>query len=468
MSSTTLKKRISGNQIFMRKIKLYIGIEVKVREFDAKLLLSCAAAEAGYEVILGQQRQFKRRLEEMPKGIYFDKSVTANKVGRYIRLGKLGFQIVAFDEEGLAFIHADEYQKRRVALKAFEHVDLFFAWGDRHAGVITEKIPGLNGSIIPAGHPRLDLIRKEFRGFYDDEVVKLREQYGNFILINTNFSWCNHVRGENALVNMLEKAGKIVDDKQRQYYSRIQVHKKQLLEEFTTMVAEIRHRFPNMSIVLRPHPTENLEYWNTILPQDKKLFIVREGNVVPWLMAAEVVIHNSCSTGIEAYLLDKPVISYQPNHNKEFDLNLQNDLSRQAFTLTELLGMLDQHLKGGWQLQDEEIRQKHQLAGYYIASIDGPFSCDRVVTNLRKMSLPDNSLQISAFRLYKKIRRLGGKVIRGNRKHMLSQTAYDLQKFPGIELDEMQQAISTFQRLTGRFSNIRVEQLEKNMFQIVG
>ena len=53
----------------MEKTRLYIGIETKVREFDAKLLLACVAAEAGYEVVLGQQKVFLKRLENMPQGI---------------------------------------------------------------------------------------------------------------------------------------------------------------------------------------------------------------------------------------------------------------------------------------------------------------------------------------------------------------------------------------------------------------
>ena len=76
----------------MKKPRLYIGIEIKVREFDAKLLLACVAAEAGYTVILGQQRVFKRRLEEMPRGIYLDKSVATAKAQKHLRLQNLVFK----------------------------------------------------------------------------------------------------------------------------------------------------------------------------------------------------------------------------------------------------------------------------------------------------------------------------------------------------------------------------------------
>jgi len=37
---------------------VYIGIETKVREFEAKMLLACVAAEAGFDVKLGKLKIF--------------------------------------------------------------------------------------------------------------------------------------------------------------------------------------------------------------------------------------------------------------------------------------------------------------------------------------------------------------------------------------------------------------------------
>ncbi len=55
-----------------------------------------------------------------------------------------------------------------------------------------------------------------------------------------------------------------------------------------------------MTIIVRPHPSENHEKWCEVLPEHEKVIVKHEGNVLPWLMAAQVVIHNSCTTGIEA------------------------------------------------------------------------------------------------------------------------------------------------------------------------
>ena len=37
-----------------------------------------------------------------------------------------------------------------------------------------------------------------------------------------------------------------------------------------------------------------------------------EGNVVPWLLACSMLIHNGCTTAVEGYILKRPVIAYVP------------------------------------------------------------------------------------------------------------------------------------------------------------
>ena len=459
----------------MKKSRVYIGIEIKVREFEAKLFLACVAAEAEYDVILTQQRILKRKLEDMPPGIYIDKSVAADKSARHIQLKKLGFHVTAFDEEGLIFFNVDEYKKRRLSLETLKHIEHFGAWGPKQAEIVAEKAPFAKERIVPTGHPRIDLTRKELRGFYHEKVHELRERYGKFILINTNFGLCNHARGKDAAIDMLVKAGKILDEHQREYYLRLQDFKKKLFDEFVKMTITIHQRFPQIPIVLRPHPAENFEYWRQILPSDGQLHVEHEGNVYLWLMAADVVIHNSCMTGVEGFLLDRPVIAYQPIQDQDFDVYLPNVLSEGASSLDALLKMLEYHLRNNLEPQEQDIFEKRKIAEQYITGLNGLFASDRIVENFKHLSAHQTPWKITGYWFYRKMRKIGGLAVRGRFQDIFSsngttleETQYGLQKFSGIDLDEIQQAISTFQGLTGRFSTIRVKQLERNMFQIVG
>lgn len=458
----------------MKKIPVYIGIEIKVREFEPKLLLACVAAEAGYDSILGQQRLFKRKLPEMPRGIYLDKSAAASKAGRHRELKQLGFRVVASDEEGLAFFQVEEYKKRRLAPETLREVEYFFAWGARQAEIVKEHAPDLREKVKVTGHPRIDLTRPEIRNFYAGEAEQIRQHYGKFILINTNFSFCNHARGKDVAIDVLARGGKIADEAHRQYYLNLRDHKQRICDEFVTMIKAMHQRFPDTLIIIRPHPAENHDFWRQILPETQTVQVVHEGNVHPWLMAAEVTIHNSCTTGIEAYLLDRPVIAYQPIQAEEFDIYLANALSEQAFTREILLEKLEQILRCIWHPDAEAVRERRKIAQYYMHSLEGPLASERIVAELQTLPLR-NSWQITAYRSYAQCKKLARKILKPQIFRMASEehsseagrkTQYIQQKFPGLTLEEISRAMTILRDVTGRFSKLQVRQLEENIFQI--
>jgi len=55
--------------------------------------------------------------------------------------------------------------------------------------------------------------------------------------------------------------------------------------------------------------------------------ITKDYDIFPWIYCADVVIHNSSSTGLESYVTGKNVIAYKPVNSEEFDLELPNSVS---------------------------------------------------------------------------------------------------------------------------------------------
>jgi surface carbohydrate biosynthesis protein len=450
-----------------KKTRVYLPIETKVREFDAKLLLSCTVAEAGYDVVLGHQKMMLKKMENMPRGILIDKSVLPRKIKKYGYYKKLGFKVTAYDEEGLIPWSPEEYQRlRQFSNETLKPLEYFFAWGQWHVDFVSNKAPVYQDKIIPVGHPRLDLTRRELRAFYDDEVSKLRNRYGQFILINSNFALCNHFYGEEGFVEVKKK---VWDEQLIEFYLKISAHQQKLFDAFTEMIIAIRQCFPGISVVLRPHPSENHDSWRQVLPQDEQIAVVHEGNIVPWIMAATIAIHNSCTTGVEAYLLEQPVIAYRPVQDKSLEKDVPNELSEQAFTLNALLNRVEYFLANGQDIQSAGDARKREIAVYYITGLEGPLSCDRIVDSLNKVQFSRETLSSSVYQLYTKAKNVGRRIVRGEVQQNTShhsevdlRTEYKSQKFPGIELDEIHQAIAKFHHLTGRFAEVRVRQLVSN------
>ncbi len=460
-----------------KKPKLYIGIETTVRELDAKLLLACVAAEAGFEVWLGQQKMFLKRLETLPPGILLNKSISPSKSAKYAHYHRLGFPLVAYDEEGLAPFNADEYLKRRVAVKAVKPLEYFFAWGEWQRNVIGQKIPGQLHKIIPVGHPRVDLTRREVRELYRDEADELRSRYGAFVLINTNFAFFNHFRDKHFedFLAAKARAGKVVDEGQRNYYRRVHTHKKNLFYAFAEMVVKVRERFPDLSVILRPHPSEDHDYWRQNLPNDPKVQVVHEGTVLPWILASEVMIHNSCTTGIEAYLLEQPVISYRPVQEEDLEFPLTNALSGQAFSTDDLLQKMEQIFSREHATDStQKAAEKRKIVDHYIVGLNGPLSCERIVEHLKRIeSEPKLSLASRLYHHYTSLRKLKS-TLRKKLSFAQGQTLqkeagraqYIRQKFQGLPLKDVQERIGKFREVTHRFATIQVVEIEEDVLNI--
>lgn len=451
--------------------RLYIPVETKNREFDAKLLLACTAAESGYTVVIGYKKQLLKHLDELPPGIFFDKSLPLDKLQKFVHYKKLGHKLVAHDEEGLAPFSLEEYQRRRQYCNAsLEHCEYMLAWGEWQADFIRAKAPLFQEKVVATGHPRVDLTRKELRGFYQEEVEQLLAQYGRFLLLNTNFSFGNHFYGEGGFVEALEAAGKIRDEVHRQFYLGIQHHQERLFEEFVSMIKALRERFPGMTIIVRPHPSENHEKWCEVLPEHEKIIVKHEGNVLPWLMAAQAVIHNSCTTGIEAYLLERPVIAYLPVRNEAFEGYLANPLSELALTREELLKTVARYLEKG--LPPQPDSQKQALAKQHITGLDGALSSDRIVKLLDTVVISPGNSGRTAYQVYHRLKKMREKISIHRIFGMDANSQQDLaerhkkQKFPGVELDELLVSLAKLQTLSGRFADLHAVSIAPNLFQI--
>ena len=171
---------------------LIIPIENQVRELDAKLLLACVAVERGFPVVLGSRAFIHYAIASLPRGVYLAKSMRRLSNRMFGILGDLGHVIVASDEEGLVRGPDDFYHSRRLSETTLERIAMLFAWGENDAKAL-RSFPGVAGiPIHVTGNPRIDLLRKELRHFFDPQVETLRSRFGPYVLVNTNFGLVNH------------------------------------------------------------------------------------------------------------------------------------------------------------------------------------------------------------------------------------------------------------------------------------
>jgi surface carbohydrate biosynthesis protein len=457
---------MENSKISHYKKCLYIPIETKVREFHGKLLFSLIAAENGFDVILGGQRELREQLHRFPRGIYIDKSVTVKKDKWFERCQRLGNMVTAWDEEGLLFFDNDMYQKMRLSEKALSLTRLFFAWGNVQKKAICEKYPEEEKKIKVTGNPRFDMLREEFRDFFKPEADTIAQKYGNIILVNTNFQLYNHFEGLEAARKAI-KAYPIADSDPNFGEGWIDVLKR-MFESFVEMLPKLSRSFPNNTIILRPHPSENHKVWQKLLTGLPNVRVIGEGNVIHWILASKVMIHFNCTTGVEAFLLNIPSIVFRPFSPGYYEQYLPNTLSIQAQSIEEVSEVVRSILRG----ENESISRQSTgelitTVKRYIEGYQGPLASDNIIAELKNLDIPDpyeRNMNQRCFQLkqafYWPLFKYYNKLT--NPKAEL----YHEQKFPSLEYTEVQEAHDKLKEISGRFSDIKVMPVGRSCFKV--
>ena len=460
---------------------LIIPVENQVRELDPKLLLAYVAAKRGFSCILGFRREMHFHISSFPPGIYLSKSMTAASDIMFQIMRNLGHVIVAWDEEALVHLPPETYFSRRLSPVAMEFVSHMFAWGQDNAE-LWQQYPHLPGGaeIHVTGNPRNDLLRPEICHYYDESVEKLREKYGDFILINTNF---NHVNAFYPGLNLFvpndkpggeSRHGRAAKGMSREYAEGLRDHKQAIFEKFQQLIPAAEKAFPKYNIIVRPHPTENQEIYRQIASDCERVEVTNEGNVVPWLMAARALIHNGCTTGVEAYVMGVPAISYRATVNENYDYGfyrLPNLLSHQCFDFEELSTTLGKILAG--ELGAAGGEEREILVRQYLAALDGPLACERIVDVCEKIRDGQSETAKPALRHHLRgqcmatMRTLKRKLkarLPGSRK----KPEFHRHRYPEVPLEEIRARISLFQQVLGDSSELQVDQISDQFFRISG
>ena len=450
-----------------------IPVETLIREFDAKLLLACVAAEQGFSVVVGSKREINHRIGSLPRSIYMGLQLTRKSQDWYDFLHRLGHSVVSVDEEALVHYSPEIYWKTKVGPETLGKTDALFAWGSENAR-IWRNHPNYPGTAIHVtGNPRVDLLRPELRDFWFDRAQKIRDRFGRFIIINTNFNLLNHKRsGWSEHLNTL-KSVRTRKSEFSELDTGLAAHKFALFQAFQEMVGAVAKTRPDCSIVVRPHPAEKHEIWSEAAAGCSNVHIVHEGNAAPWLLASEALIHNGCTTALEAYVLGTPVIAYQPVTSEGFDQHLPNGLSYQALDLQSLLGLVDAALDDGLKADQATSSTRRKLIEQHVTSLEGSLASEKIVEVLQAFDGAPNGHAgppITTF-LGAKAKALRGQFKRrlkksSKQRRNKQRSGYHSKIFPDVALAEVQSRIECFQRLLGRFSKVNTRRLSENIFEV--
>jgi len=458
---------------------LIVPVESQVRELDAKLLFSCCASERGYPVILGSRAYVHFEIDRMARGIYVAKSMRRISDLMFSLIRKLGHDIVAWEEEALVHPPADVFYPLRLSPNTLRHVSHLFAWGPDNEALM-RGYPGLpeHLQIHVSGNPRGDMLRHELAPYFEAQVRKLRDSHGRFILVNTNFTDVNpYLPGiglfaPSTAPGKPRRPGQAGKGMPRSFAEGLEAHKQHILDDFLAMIPALEQAFPGMTIVVRPHPSEEHRVYHELAARCSRVVVNNEGNVLPWLLASELLVHNGCTTAAEAYAMGVPAVAYLKTFDERYDIEFQgmpNQLSQQCFGLDELIAA-SRHVLDGNAADEPEDPVKEALMDSYLAARTGRLASERILDILdqqyhRPGALPPPS---AAGRLQAKLMtRVKAALTRLNMQRPgPNRQAYHDHRFPPITAAQLEEKIRRMGGVLKRFDKVRVRQHSEHIFDI--
>ena len=102
---------------------------------------------------------------------------------------------------------------------------------------------------------------------------------------------------------------------------------------------------------------------------------------MPWLIGARALIHNNCTTAVEAAVIGTPVLNYRP-WTSEYDNPLAHAFGRDCGSVAELVAAI-RNLPAGKRATLTEAQRA--LLEHHIANVTGPLACERIVGVIRSM-----------------------------------------------------------------------------------
>lgn len=328
---------------------LILPIDVKSREFDARLLHAAFALQAGWRVITGSKTLINRAIWRLPRGVYLFSTVggTRLKMARWLK--RMGFASQGWDEEGLVYGDSELYRRQRLLADTMGLIDQLFAWGEASAADMRAEAVKAGKDVEVAGNPRLDLLRPQLAGLYQPQAEALRKKHGPFILVTTNLSWANpHVIPP----EQRDLHGEAPPPGREGEFSYLQYQKKMLAAMMRAVPAIAKH-FPDHKVIIRPHPVERVETWHELARSLPNVEVIREGPVLDWTRAADALIHSNSTTGLEARLMGTPPIAYIPFESPRHESPLPNGVSLKAHDEDELLRIISLALEGRTEFSDD-------------------------------------------------------------------------------------------------------------------
>ena len=321
-------------------MNIYIKLELETRELLSRLLIGLYSASKGHQVLIGDDELLKLVQEKkLNAGIILEKSITPTNLRiKQLEDYKDNKSITtSIDEEGgLLREEIDTWLNVRFSEKTISLTDKIFCWGKYDYEKLIKLFPKYQKKFVITGNPRVNIWGKKYKDLFSLPDIKNKK----YILISANFGIGVSSKRLSEIFE-LHKENNYFNNKQYEVdFVEMKNYNLELLFKFVSAINYITKRFPNFNFLVRPHPSESVKNWNDFFKKIKNLEISNDFTHSDLIENSEIIIHNGCTAGVEAYARKKKIISFEPMEKKS-NIDFSNRFGYTAKNEIELGNLIE-------------------------------------------------------------------------------------------------------------------------------
>lgn len=436
-------------------MNIIIHTEVAARELDSNILLAAVAASRGHEVLVSNVQSINVGLDCncFYPGVFHTKSLTPSqkKIFRHKKIKEAGFIVTSQDQEaGLIESDYTRFAKSRYSDATIGSASAVFCWGNSDFEKLNELYTKNKNVFFKVGSPRVDLWRAELSEYWPEPSLSPSRP---FLLVASNLA-SNAVRRLEDFVSFYKRAGYLERDPQLFKWRFLSYAEQvRLTYEYINALEVLTKKKNDFDIVFRPHPAERVEAWEVFLSHLPSVHVIREGSITAWVKRSFAVMHNGCTTALEATISGKPVVTYLP-FKREYARDLPNKLGVRVHSpeaLSVAVNRLFDASHSGDGNDKEEALPESVAEKIHID--DAELAAEKIVKvweslDNGELSRPCNWTKFQAHLKLAKLRRMVGMTLRKAFPGKFEPAKEDY-KFPPMDAADISERVKRLQRVLG-------------------
>ena len=324
---------------YTRPRRIGLVVDHPLRDLDGLCLVAQLLAERGHEAVLMPFYTQHLDLPNLDLDLIVLNYVRPANLALVKAAATRGIALAVLDTEGGLIPESGPTSASGIANFLRQsgldrHLSLYLFWGEHLRDGLVENTALPAARAIVTGCPRFDFARD------------VRAQQADLapVLVNTNFPVANSAHGEDASIDA--KALRSVGFSEREI-AALAENVRKVMQRMIDTVRTLAEARPAREFIIRPHPFERLEPYQTAFADHRNVRVERVGTAMEALAGCACLLHVNCTTAIEACLTGVPPISLDFVNEPALKAMalLPSQISHSAHTLAETLALIDRSAK---------------------------------------------------------------------------------------------------------------------------